>query len=249
MLEVRKKDVSPEEWEKALEGLEKGDEYRVTADGSWIEWRDEFADLLVRDRDFIVAIRKVKKIPFPSNNDLANAFRSVGNSMRHNRLNVSENKEAKESQDKAEQSHRQTGSKPPQYQIGIDTFERSKVYYTIYRKDGGYRIKSKDITMGDIGIWINDDLEKDCVNERLFIPYHNINQIVEYTEEIEDCDYKAQEIKDMQFQLNLAKQERDKALAELAAHKAMVQKMKCCRNCELDLTESSICDGCRGGGN
>ena len=49
--------------------------------------------------------------------------------------------------------------------------------------------------------------------------------------EIEDCDYKAQEIKDMQFQLNLAKQERDEALAELAAHKAMVQKMKCCENC------------------
>ena len=33
--------------------------------------------------------------------------------------------------------------------------------------------------------------------------------------EIEDYDYKAQEIKDLQFQLNLAKQERDKALAGL----------------------------------
>ena len=49
--------------------------------------------------------------------------------------------------------------------------------------------------------------------------------------EIEDCDYKAQEIKHLQFQLNLAKQELDNALAELAAHKAMVQKMKCCDNC------------------
>ena len=50
--------------------------------------------------------------------------------------------------------------------------------------------------------------------------------------EIENCDYKAQEIKHLQFQLNLAKQELDNALAELAAHKAMVQKMKCCMNCD-----------------
>ena len=34
--------------------------------------------------------------------------------------------EAKERQGETEQAHRQTGSKPPQYQIGIDTFERSK---------------------------------------------------------------------------------------------------------------------------
>ena len=33
--------------------------------------------------------------------------------------------------------------------------------------------------------------------------------------EIKNCDCKAQEIKDLQFQLNLAKQERDKALAGL----------------------------------
>lgn len=63
---------------------------------------------------------------------------------------------------------------------------RAIVYYTIHRKDDGYRIKSKNITMGDIGVWINDDLETDCVNNRLFIPYHNINQIVEYTEEIDE---------------------------------------------------------------
>ena len=35
-------------------------------------------------------------------------------------------KEATEPQDKAEQSNRQTGDKPLQYQIDIDTFERSK---------------------------------------------------------------------------------------------------------------------------
>ena len=65
-IEIHKKDISSEEWEKALKGLEKGDEYMITADGSWIEWRDEFTDLLARDRDYIVAIRKPKKIPFHS---------------------------------------------------------------------------------------------------------------------------------------------------------------------------------------
>ena len=104
---IHKKDISSEEWEKALKGLERGDEYRIITDGSWIEWRDEFTDLLIRDRDFIVTIRKAKKTPFPSNNDLANAFRSVGKSMCSNGLNVSENKEAKEPQDKTEQAHRQ----------------------------------------------------------------------------------------------------------------------------------------------
>ena len=46
--------------------------------------------------------------------------------------------------------------------------------------------------------------------------------------EIEDCDYKAQEIKDPQFQLNLAKQERDKALSELAK----LTQEKSCERCE-----------------
>ena len=45
---------------------------------------------------------------------------------------------------------------------------------------------------------------------------------------IENCDYKAQEIKDLQFQLNLAKQERDKALAELAE----LTQEKSCERCE-----------------
>ena len=213
IIEIHKKDVFIEEWEQALKELKEGDKYMITTDGSWIEWRDEFIDLLVRDRDFIVAIRKVKKIPFPSNDDLANAFRSVGKSMCRNGLDAPENKEADkkmktnikirvtpeqsakiqeicfqndivwysrtktisrtgqpflfigeeitfgedgeenyfrthryqevsadlfirtngtckeeatEPQDKVEQAHRQTGSKPPQYQIGIDTFERSK---------------------------------------------------------------------------------------------------------------------------
>ena len=80
-IEIYKKDVFIEEWEQALKELKKGDEYRMIADGSWIEWRGEFIDTLVMGGDFIVAIRKVKKIPFPSNDDLANAFRSVGNSM------------------------------------------------------------------------------------------------------------------------------------------------------------------------
>ena len=105
---IHKKDISSEEWEKALKGLERGDEYRIITGGSWIEWRDEFTDLLARDRDFMVTIRKVKKTPFPSNNDLANAFRSVGKSMCSNGLNVSENNKAKEPQDKTEQAHRQS---------------------------------------------------------------------------------------------------------------------------------------------
>ena len=46
--------------------------------------------------------------------------------------------------------------------------------------------------------------------------------------EIEDCDYKAQEIKDLQFQLNLAKQELNKALFELAE----LTQEKSCERCE-----------------
>ena len=46
--------------------------------------------------------------------------------------------------------------------------------------------------------------------------------------EIEDCDYKAQEIKDLQFQLNLAKQELNKALSELAE----LTQEKSCERCE-----------------
>ena len=105
---IHKKNISSEEWEKALKGLERGDEYRIITDGSWIEWRDEFTDLLVRDRDFIVTIRKVKKIPFPSNDDLANAFRSVGKSMCRDGLATQENKETKEPQGEIEEVHRQT---------------------------------------------------------------------------------------------------------------------------------------------
>ena len=108
IIEIHKKDVFIEEWEQALKELKKGDEYMIITGGSWIEWRDEFTDLLARDRDYIVAIRKPKKIPFHSNNDLVSAFSSVGESMRRNGLNVSENKEAKEPQDKTEQAHRQT---------------------------------------------------------------------------------------------------------------------------------------------
>ena len=105
---IHKKYISSEEWEKALKGLERGDEYRIITDGYWIEWRDEFIDLFVMGGDLIVAIRKAKKTPFPSNDDLANAFRSVGKSMCSNGLNVSENKEANEPQDKTEQAHRQS---------------------------------------------------------------------------------------------------------------------------------------------
>ena len=104
---IHKKNISSEEWEKALKGLERGDEYRIITDGSWVEWRDEFTDLLVRDRDYIAAIRKAKKTPFPSNNDLANAFRSVGKSMCRNGLDAPENNEAKERQGETEQAHRQ----------------------------------------------------------------------------------------------------------------------------------------------
>ena len=46
--------------------------------------------------------------------------------------------------------------------------------------------------------------------------------------EIKNCDCKAQEIKDLQFQFNLAKQERDKALAELAE----LTQEKSCERCE-----------------
>lgn len=107
IIEIHKKDVFIEEWEQALKELKKGDKYMITTDGSWIEWRGEFIDTLVMGGDFIVAIRKVKKIPFPSNDDLANAFRSVGKSMCSNGLNVPENNEAKERQGETEQAHRQ----------------------------------------------------------------------------------------------------------------------------------------------
>ena len=46
--------------------------------------------------------------------------------------------------------------------------------------------------------------------------------------EIKNRDCKAQEIKDLQFQLNLAKQERDKVLAELAE----LTQEKSCERCE-----------------
>ena len=57
---------------------------------------------------YAITDNKAKKLPFPNNDDLVSAFSSVGESMRRNGLNVSENKEAKEPQDKTEQAHRQT---------------------------------------------------------------------------------------------------------------------------------------------
>ena len=107
-IEIHKKDVFIEEWEQALKELKKGDEYMITADGYWIEWRDEFIDTLVMGDDFIVAIRKANKPPFPSNDDLASAFRSAGNSMCRNGLATQENKETKEPQGEIEEVHRQT---------------------------------------------------------------------------------------------------------------------------------------------
>ena len=108
MIEVRKKDVSPEEWQKTLEGLENGDKYRITNNGCWFEWCGEFFELVLRRNKFIAAIRKAKKLPFPNNDDLVSAFSSVGESMRRNGLNVSENKEAKEPQGEIEEVHKQT---------------------------------------------------------------------------------------------------------------------------------------------
>ena len=43
--------------------------------------------------------------------------------------------------------------------------------------------------------------------------------------EIEDCDYRAQEIKGLELQLNLAKQERDEAISKLQEYKAKIEEI------------------------
>jgi hypothetical protein len=53
------------------------------------------------------------------------------------------------------------------------------IIHSIIRKDDGYRINSKSVDFTDIGIWINDDLEYGDKNNRLFIPWHNVSQVVE----------------------------------------------------------------------
>ena len=52
--------------------------------------------------------------------------------------------------------------------------------YSIQRKEDGHWITSRNISTVDNGIWINDDLETGNKGTRIFLPFHNINQINEY---------------------------------------------------------------------
>ena len=56
----------------------------------------------------------------------------------------------------------------------------------IRRKEDGYHIKSNNIDLLDIGIWINDDLETGDKLIASFIPWNNILQIVKYFDNDED---------------------------------------------------------------
>ena len=57
--------------------------------------------------------------------------------------------------------------------------------YEVYILDDNYYVPSNDIIFNPYGVWINDSLtptEEGTPNKR-FIPYTNIRQIVENTEE------------------------------------------------------------------
>ena len=57
--------------------------------------------------------------------------------------------------------------------------------YEVYRLDDNYYFPSNDITFNSYGVWINDNLTPngEGVSNKRFIPYTNIRQIVENTEE------------------------------------------------------------------
>jgi hypothetical protein len=60
------------------------------------------------------------------------------------------------------------------------------ITYSIHRKSDGAWIQSRSIMMLDVGVWVCDDLEAGLTNIRVFIPYHNINQINEHTQEVKN---------------------------------------------------------------
>ena len=58
---------------------------------------------------------------------------------------------------------------------------QNKILYSIRRKEDDYFIRSYDVSFTDIGIWINDDLETGSDKSRVFIPWHNVLQVNEYS--------------------------------------------------------------------
>ena len=57
--------------------------------------------------------------------------------------------------------------------------------YEVYILDDNYYVPSNDIIFNPYGVWINDSLTptEDGTSNKRFIPYTNIRQIVENTEE------------------------------------------------------------------
>ncbi len=57
--------------------------------------------------------------------------------------------------------------------------------YEVYRLDDNYYFPSNDIIFNSYGVWINNILTptEDGMSNNIFIPYTNIRQIVENTEE------------------------------------------------------------------
>ena len=163
IIEIRKKDVSSEEWQgeniylqaannfikairKAIssnndlvrKSMCKNVKIRVTPEQSskiqeicfqnGVFWRlqIEAGDISYTNEPFLFID---KEITFAEANEehyfRTHRFREVPADL-FIRTNGTCEEEATEPQDKTEQSHRQAGGKPLQYQIGIDTFERSK---------------------------------------------------------------------------------------------------------------------------
>ena len=57
--------------------------------------------------------------------------------------------------------------------------------YEVYPLDDNYYLPSNDIIFNPYGVWINDSLTptEDGTSNKRFIPYTNIRQILENTEE------------------------------------------------------------------
>jgi len=55
--------------------------------------------------------------------------------------------------------------------------------YDVWRKSDNCRIKSNDITFNGEGIWINDDIEINNSDIKVFIPFSNIIQVVKFEDE------------------------------------------------------------------
>lgn len=55
--------------------------------------------------------------------------------------------------------------------------------YDVWRKNDNCRIKSNDITFSGEGVWINDDLERNISDCKIFIPFNNIIQVIKFEDE------------------------------------------------------------------